>query len=121
MPNIGILLGKPAAANPHKLGFKDILRVAELLAARVKILTEKVPYPYNVEIDAKRVTEIHTALKAIDSTPNGSVSRETLDEWVNELCTIRDQLGNWCAELVTFRKSDDRRSDGELMDDEIPF
>src|SRR4051794_14085614 len=106
MNNIGILLAKSSGANPHRLPFKDILRVAELLAARIKILSEKMSYPYHLDFDVKRVAEIHTALRTVNATPNGSVSRETLDEWISELCTVRDQLGKWCGELMTFRKSD---------------
>lgn len=118
MPNIGILLGKQPAAKP--LPFKDIFRVAELLAERLKILSEKVPYPHALHFDTKRAIEIHAALKAIAATPNGSVSRETLDEWIAELNAVLDKLKEWCEELVTFRKAD-LDNLGEFEDAYIPF
>lgn len=120
MPPIGIILGKQPSVKP--LSFKDTLRVSSLLAGRLTALSKQLAYPFKLDFDVERAIEINAALKAIDTTSNGSVSRETIDEWLGELCTCRDQLAKWCIELVTFRKSDERHDDDDhAFDDEIPF
>lgn len=118
MPNIGILFEKPK----RKLSFTEATRVAELLAQRLKMLNERLLYPYNPGCNAKRVEEIHAALKAISDTPNGCVNRETLGEWLNELGQARDQLVKWCGTLLSFPLTDgDDGEDDEDFDDDIAF
>jgi hypothetical protein len=124
MHNIGVLLGKQT--EPHKLPFKDVLRVADLLADRMKVLSDSLIYPQNPKFDTKRVKEIRTALKAVSKTPNGSITRETLDQWITELCGFRDELAAWCEGLLTFRHEGQQgKASGEHselpLDEVIPF